>query len=578
MIGSITEALSIVKNGEQVNETVELLSSYEPLHFQTFLKAHLCDLSGGKLFYINTYGYDQLNRGMQETNGNRSSSSAVLLLDWADLHPSLSWRTRAELSFVGEKEFETESLQFVNSVVEWVRSRVGLKTVLVLPAFDWLPLMDSNSPDMPGNTSLLAKRAICDLGLRVVAERAYVVEASGEIDFRSLLNAGSPFSAQNADDTSGKCARLLNRVPRKKAVIVDLDNTLWHGVLGEDGVDGIQCGESVRGRPYLVFQKFLSKLKREGIFVAYASKNDPKDVESALSSSNTWLNQIDFAAGISGWNPKSEMILSICEELGIGLDSAIFIDDSPVERALVNQDLPQVLCLTPPADGRKWKRFYDDLQLAVWTESISQEDLIRSAPFERSRRSTYERMSGSSNYSHLLGMELKLRSQENAFSDARSLELINKTNQFNLNGVRVSDASWKEKAAQEGSFCYSFDLSDRFGPYGTIAVCTGEVNGPDLQIHNFVVSCRALGRGVEAMVLDYIVAKLKPDKILCNFSQTERNEPLRIFLESVIRDFNSKTDRVGEQDLYTLEIEIPKLRALADLIHHEGGVTLVDTN
>jgi FkbH-like protein len=576
MIGSITEALSIIKNSEQVNETVELLSSYEPLHFQTFLKAHLCNLSGGKLFCVNTYGYDQLNRGMKQTSG--SSSSAVLLLDWADLHPSLSWRTRAEFSSVGEKELESESIQFVNSVVEWVRSRVGVKTVLVLPAIDWLPLMDSSSPDMPGKTSLLARRAICDLAIRVVAEGAYIVEALGEIDFRSLLNAGSPLSAQNADDTSGKCARLLYRVPRKKVVIVDLDNTLWHGVLGEDGVDGIQCEESVRGRPYLVFQKFLSKLKREGILVAYASKNDPKDIDSVLSSPNTWLNQLDFAAGIGGWNPKTEMIQAICEELSIGLDSAIFIDDSPVERALVNQELPQVLCLAPPTDGRKWKRFYDDLQLAVWTGSISQEDLIRSAPFEQHRRSTYEGMSGSSNYSHLMGMELKLTSHENAFSDARCLELINKTNQFNLNGIRVSDASWKEKAAQEGSFCYSFELSDRFGPYGTIAVCTGEVNGPDIQIHNFVVSCRALGRGVEAMILDYIVDRLKISKILCNYSQTGRNEPIRVFLEGVSTDFNSKVDRVGVHDSFTLEVEIPKLRALAELIHHEGGVTLVDSD
>ncbi len=554
---------------------VNLVSSYETLHFKTFLQAHLVGRVEANCPRIRVFGFDQIEQGLRETESRFEKEPAIVLLQWSDIDPSLSWRSRADFVSPNEHSFEESCAFLIERLQRWCDVRPARASVIVLPQVSWYPAVDPVLPGAVGASLLRAQSAVWRLAAAAAEHNAFIVQPEGALDYRSLATAGFPMTVETACTASEYCAELLFPQPRRKLVIVDLDNTLWHGVLGEDGLSGIHCDDYGTGVPFLMFQKYLRKLRCEGILLAYCSKNDQSDVDGAFASDQVYLGKEDFVTGRAGWTSKSQNITDITTELGLGVDSVVFIDDSAAELAAVGSHVPGALCLQVPTQLVAWPDFLRTIQAVVWTSRVGAEDSLRTSPTNTVRREHMQREVAASNdgYSHLKSFSLRAVFNFGAGSDERSTELVNKTNQFNLSGVRVLPFELEASTVNGESFCYSVELHDRYGPYGTIGVVYGTICGDQItEVANLVLSCRSLGRGIEFLILEAVRERQNSRSIHLRFCNTARNEPARIFADELMERPGVILSELTEP--VTIQIDLAALAAKVQQVHFETGVEI----
>lgn len=298
-------------------------------------------------------------------------------------------------------------------------------------------------------------------------------------------------------------------VPRHKVLVTDLDNTLWGGIVGEDGPDGIVTGGK-HGSAYTAYQKFLAGLRASGVLLAVASKNNEADVRSAFEQRATDLSVAwdDFAAVRAGWCDKSESLREISDELGLGLDSMVFVDDSPVECERIRQSLPMVAVVQAPPGcvdlpGKILAtRAFD-------AANLSEEDRGRAQSYrtERERKSAAATSEDLASFLGSLGLTAAFRPLSAGNLD-RTTQLLAKTNQFHLTLDRPSSATLLNRH-KAGNPVYAVSLTDRFGDYGIIAAVEFERIVQSLLIRNMAISCRALGRTVEEAIVAHAAAEAR---------------------------------------------------------------------
>jgi FkbH-like protein len=292
----------------------------------------------------------------------------------------------------------------------------------------------------------------------------------------------------------------------KKCLVLDLDNTLWGGVIGDDGVQNLLLGsEHAVGAIFRDFQQYVKDLKRRGIILAVCSKNEPENAKEGFSHPDSILKLEDFAAFKANWNPKPGNISEIAEELNIGLDSLVFVDDNPAERAIVAEQLPEVAV---PAVGSDVSMFAEILERERYFEvdKLVQEDLNRAAFYSsNAHRKTSE--SSFANYGEFLA-SLEMTAVIGPFSQMyleRITQLINKTNQFNLTTRRYTGAE-VEAVAHDPSFITLYGrLIDKFGDNGLVTLLIGHVIGDTVEIDVWLMSCRVLNREMELAMFDALV-------------------------------------------------------------------------
>ncbi len=321
----------------------------------------------------------------------------------------------------------------------------------------------------------------------------------------------------------------------KKCIVLDLDNTLWGGVAGEDGLAGIQLGSEAPGSAYVAFQRELERLWRRGILLAISSKNNLSDVLPVFEEHPDMVLKLShFAAHRINWKPKQDNIREIAMELNIGLDSIVFLDDNPVERTKVRAELPEVLTPELPADPAFYRAAL--LGLGVFdTLTLTEEDQNRNKLYaqQRVRREHEATFSNGSLEEYLTGLEMVVEvSPANSLTLPRIAQLTNKTNQFNLTTRRYSEAEIASMEAQ-GSLVYSMSVRDRFGDSGLVGVAIVVPRSSDSwEIDTFLLSCRVMGRGVETVLLTTISEQLRAlsAKNLCGwFIPTGKNTPAESF-------------------------------------------------
>lgn len=516
---------------------VALVCSFEPLHLRTYLQAYLVDRFPDETPEVVAFGYDQLQAGLSATSSSLKASPALLCLSWNDLHPALSWRTRSTQPPSAD-EIAAEGSRLRIALMDWMAARRGAETFIAPPPLEFLPLLDSCSAGALGPLSLTASALLTNLLADLAGAGARILRVpASDLNFRDLLLAGFPFQAEHAELVARGFAAVAFPVePRKKAIVTDLDGTLWHGVIGEDGPAALACGAEGRGYPHRVLQQFLLKLKAEGILLAFCSKNNPGDVLPVFDSLDMPLKLADFSAWRCDWEPKSSGIRGIARDLNIGDDALVVIDDDASELAEIAGALPAAACFATPRDGHAWLELFRGVQDLCATWQVSETDRLRAASVasERVRSRALAGTDGATpahdGLSHLAGLQLEVTVQKDAFEDPRSLELINRTNQFNLTGERLTPEEWLHWSGVPAAFCWSVRLKDRFGDFGTICVVTGVVAGPAIRLRQFVLSCRAFSRGVEAMVLGELVGQYDVRDVRGPFIDTGRNEPARRFL------------------------------------------------
>jgi FkbH-like protein len=320
----------------------------------------------------------------------------------------------------------------------------------------------------------------------------------------------------------------------RKCLALDLDNTLWGGVLGEDGPEGVEIGSGTpRAEAFHDFQHAILALKRRGVILAINSKNNPEDVHELFANRSMPLRQGDFATSVINWQNKHENLKLIADQLNIGLDSLVFMDDSPVECEIVRQMLPAVQVVELPRDPAEYAGAVRRLD-AFETLLATAEDKVKTRQYlDKRRRAELQQATGSlDDYLHSLATELRIRRATTADA-ARLQQLFVKTNQFNLTTKRYSAAD-VEGFLHDPRFDFrAVEVRDRFGDLGTVGVVLVDRAAAVPVVDSLVLSCRALGREVESAImnrikLDYLQRGRHP-ALLGIFIPTKKNLPAREF-------------------------------------------------
>ncbi|MCY4573188.1 MAG: HAD-IIIC family phosphatase [Gemmatimonadetes bacterium] len=358
--------------------------------------------------------------------------------------------------------------------------------------------------------------------------------ASHAYDMRMYMTAASPFAVDFLPHLGRALAATVAAavLPPKKCVVVDGDNTLWGGILGEDGPEGVAIGTDYPGSAYREFQLFLAGLARRGFLLALNSKNNESDVLSFMEDCpEMFLRPADFAAHRINWEDKAANLTELARELNIGLDSMIFIDDSPFECERVKSALPEVQVEQFPANPLHIPRYVSAIQgverLTVGEDDLARAESIRAnASRERLRRETPDLDS----FLRSLSIRLTIARQDRT-AVRRISELCQRTNQFNVT-TRRHGVGAIERFLDEG-VVYTMSMKDRFSDYGTIGVAIVETaSGDRWEIDSFMLSCRAFGRGVEAELLRALLEDAEAvgvQSVGARYVATERNGMTRNF-------------------------------------------------
>ena len=293
----------------------------------------------------------------------------------------------------------------------------------------------------------------------------------------------------------------------KKALVLDLDNTLWGGVVGDDGVDGLAIGPEVpEGQVYAEFQSYCKALKSIGVILAVDSKNDEANALAGLNHPDGVLRPDDFVAIKANWDPKDQNLKAIAAELNLGADSFVFADDNPAERAIVAAQVPGVE--TPALDGAE--NYIKTLDHGGYFEvtNFSQEDLQKTELYHQNARraAAQAAFSDYGEYLDSLQMTATIRGFD-ALHIQRIAQLTNKSNQFNLTTLRCSEEDIRAMAAEPGSLCLCGKLVDKFGDNGIVTVVYGQQQGAALHLRLWLMSCRVLKRGMEDAMMDTVMAE-----------------------------------------------------------------------
>jgi FkbH-like protein len=354
-------------------------------------------------------------------------------------------------------------------------------------------------------------------------------------DERKWVTVRLPIAASNLNHVVQEWMRFLHPLSGKlaKAVAVDLDNTLWGGIIGEDGLDGIRLGTEYPGSAYQALQRALLDLYQRGILLAVCSKNNREDALQALEKHpGMILKPWHFAAMRINWTEKSQNLREIAEELNIGIDALAFLDDNPIERQQVRSALPEVFVIDLPTDPVNFAGAVRQCPLFERL-SLSAEDQQRGAIYEAQReRQQLERgVTSREDFYRSLEQEAEISRLTKA-NLARVAQLTNKTNQFNLTTRRYSEQQIADIAASEGWECFSLRLRDRFGDNGLVGVAITHLEGDVSEIDTLLLSCRVIGRSVETVLLSFLAERARAHgarRLQGWFLPTKKNAPARDF-------------------------------------------------
>jgi FkbH-like protein len=355
-------------------------------------------------------------------------------------------------------------------------------------------------------------------------------------DERAWFESKQPCSPALLAELAREAAHMLGalRRPAKKVLALDLDNTLWGGVVGDDGLEGIELGDtSARGEAFKAFQKYLASLKHRGVLLAVCSKNDPaKAVEVFEKHPEMILRMEDLVSFKANWEPKSDNLRQMALELNLGLDSFVFVDDNPAEIEIVRQFTPEVATILLGPDCSTYVAQLQDCRFFE-PRNITSEDAQRTGQYrsEAQRNELMGKLADMDSYLESLAMEAVI-SEFTPADVPRLAQLINKSNQFNLTTRRMTEADVVTVMNERDGVAFSARLKDRFGDHGLISIVIGRKTGRTMIIDTWLMSCRVLKRQVEELVLNELarLALLRGcDRLQGIYLPTAKNSMVRDF-------------------------------------------------
>jgi FkbH-like protein len=395
-------------------------------------------------------------------------------------------------------------------------------------------------------------------------------------DERKWLTARLPIAPNHLLHMALEWMRFILPLTGKsaKALVVDLDNTLWGGIIGEDGMNGIKLAAEYPGAAYQALQRALLDLARRGILLAICSKNNLDDALEALEKHPGMLvRPKHFSALRINWTDKAQNLREIAQELNIGIDSLAFLDDNPFEREQVRAALPEVTVIDLPQNPLEYAAAVRDCPVFERL-ALSAEDQQRTAMYaeQRQRAGAEQTFQSKEDFFRFLEQEAEL----DPVSDltlARVAQLTQKTNQFNLTTRRYTEQQIADMAARPGWHIFSIRVKDRFGDHGLVGVAIAHDQGAQCEVDTFLLSCRVIGRTVETALLAHLAksaAERGCKRLAGWFLPTKKNAPARDFYE--LHGFQRQESN-GTGSLWVLDLNNSPLRSpdWITLKVHDGG-------
>jgi FkbH-like protein len=493
---------------------------------------------------FNAYAQEILN---PESPLYRFSPDIVLLAaHTADVAPEL-WDGFADLSEAAANAVVERVLADFGNLIRIFRSHS--QAHLVLHGLE-LPAARSNGVlDAQGGGQAEALRRI-NAGFQELARAqrgVYVLDYDGLVarhgrdawyDARKWLTMHVPLRADRMAALADEWMRFIQPLTGRvcKALVVDLDNTLWGGVIGEDGMQGIKLGKEYPGAAFQALQRAILDLHQRGIILAICSKNNAADALEALEHhEGMLLRPAHFAVLKINWEDKARNLRAIAAELNIGIDSLAFIDDNPAERELVQSQVPEVTVIDLPEDPMAYAGI---LRACTAFErlTLSAEDRERGRYYaeERQRSELQQQATSLPDFYRSLSIRANV-SLVNADTVARTSQLTQKTNQFNLTTFRYSEQQIQAMAADPTCRVYTVHTGDRFGDNGLVGVAITRLAGADCELDTLLLSCRVIGRTIETAILAKLCADARvagATRMLGRFITTKKNAPSREFFPS----------------------------------------------
>ncbi len=567
------------------------------LHVEAALRGLLLDIQIGG---FGSYMDDLLNP--ESTLALSKPDLVFVLLDLEDIAGQLpEVCARGNVADVA-REVETSAAR-VAQMLQTFRAANPGRLILqgcALPTHTSLgPIGDANVPaSLPNAVRSLNTRMaeLCRvlpdclfLDLNALASRFGLDRWQDPRLFLSSRLAVAPAAFATYSGALVRSALALVRSPRK-VLCTDLDNTLWGGVLGEDGPDGIQTGATFPGIAFLGYQRFLKELAARGILLAVTSKNTPEDVAEAfrLRAPDLALTLDDFILKKIGWNEKSAALREIAAELSLGLDSLVFVDDNPVECEAIRQALPEVAVIEAPIQ-EPWRltQFLADEPLFD-TAIVTADDRTRASDYraQAQREALSSTATSREEFLGSLGIVCTLLPATEA-PLARAVQLLGKTNQFNLTTRRHTAAEVSRFAETPGSHALAIRVRDRFGDAGVVGLLLAEQTtlpgqtSRTCRIDSLLLSCRVIGRGIETALLAHLAQAAQANgatTLLGEFIPSAKNAPAATFFAdhafTRVPELDRDDVRTYTFDLSTQTIPSPPWLTLEGSAIHEHSPIL----
>jgi FkbH-like protein len=544
----LLEALEILKRAPTEKSSafeLFLVSGFTPLHFQTFLVAELLSKNVHQAVSVLTGLYGDV-RGNLELMARSNSAAAAIVLEWGDFDGRLGTRNLGSWDPGATDEILKNTEEFGEFLSGLLKSMpVKMPVSLSSPSLPLLPI--SHAPSWQASRFELLLRQCLAVFLAQVStlDNVYIVPderlaisspLAKRLDLKSEYSTGFPYQLAHASELAKFHANQLLRPHPKKGLITDLDDTLWRGILGEVGVDSIAWDLEHGAHGHGSYQRFLQSLSYTGVLLAAASKNDSENVRLALQRSDLLISPAALYPVEANWKPKSESITRILKTWNISADSVVFIDDSPMELAEVKEVHPGIECiLFPKTDPSAILELQYRLRDLFGKRLLTGEDAIRQESIRAGEQIRNVKSQGnfaSQDFLKNSNAELTLDLRKEPL-DPRALELINKTNQFNLNGRRFSDVEWLNYIQDGRCVLLLASYRDKYGPLGKISVLAGRRSGRSLVVDVWVLSCRAFSRKIEHRILQELFTRFDLEEIVLRFIATPKNGPLQEFLRSI---------------------------------------------
>jgi FkbH-like protein len=536
---TLNEALALgnVRRGASPLRKHRLVCGFEPLHLATLLRAHLLKrLPGDVELQCGVYG-DFLGNLAASTQSD--AIAAAVVLEWSDIDPRLGLRSSGGWTSVAKAEILKSTLEryaFIETALAQLATRMPVG--VVPPSLPFPPIGNTRAAQISAFELELAQQLGTFLlrisvlpGVRI----ARLSSVGDVLDARMELMVGFPYSVDFADKLAAAVAEVLWPAPVKKGLITDADDTLWRGIVGEVGPEAVSWSQDAHTQAHGLYQQMLGNLSDQGVLIGICSKNELSVVEAALGRDDLFVSPEIFFPIHASWGAKSAGIAHILETWNVGADSVVFVDDNLMELEEVRQAYPDITGVHfNGKDANVVWQLLEKLRDLFGKPVLVEEDQIRANSIRTN--ATIKKMAGgeykSPEFLKSLDGTVTI-SWHVAPSDKRPLDLINKTNQFNLNGYRISEGDWQRALEDRATVIAIVSYADKFGPLGKVAVVMGRIQGDTLRLTHWVMSCRAFSRNVEHHTLHELFRQTGVEQMFFDVIATERNKPLQNFFREV---------------------------------------------